>query len=209
MKPQKPTSPQAPSFHSFSRLADLFNEAGMLKKIPRSGFAFLGSGEESVAEHSFRTCVIGFALARLSGADLARTVFLCLFHDLHEARTGDFNYVNHRYNSANARQALENAVEETGLETEILSAFDEFEAGESLEAITAHDADQLDLICNLQQELAKGNQFAVEWLDSALARLRLPISRELADAILKTDPNNWWYGRIDKTWWISHGKERQ
>ncbi|MGD8504830.1 MAG: HD domain-containing protein, partial [Syntrophobacterales bacterium] len=37
----------------------------MLKKTPRSGFQFLGSGRESVADHVFRVATIGFTLARL------------------------------------------------------------------------------------------------------------------------------------------------
>lgn len=192
------------STSTLQRLADLFQEAGMLRKVARSGFAFLGSGGESVAEHSYRASIIGFALAKLTGADPARTVFMCLFHDLHEARTGDFNYVNHRYNTCASRKALEDASAGTGLEQEILGAFDEFEARDTLEAKIAKDADQLDLICNLQEELAKGNETAKNWLDSALQRLQLPESRELAEAILKTDPNNWWYGRIDKSWWVNH-----
>ena len=178
-----------------SRLADFFNEAGMLRKIARSGFAFLGSGKESVAEHSFSTSVIGFALSKLAEADTAKVIFLCLFHDLHEARTGDFNYVNHRYNTCDARRALEDACQETGLEKEICEYWEEFELKNSLEAKVAKDADQLDLICNLQQELFQGNEFAREWLDSALERLCLPVSRQLAETILRTDPNNWWINR--------------
>ena len=91
------------------RLADFCNEVGMLRHTPRNGYAFLGSGRENVAEHSYRVSVLGYALARLAGADPARVAFLCLFHDLHEARTGDFNYVNHRYNQwqNNAQNAPE------------------------------------------------------------------------------------------------------
>lgn len=186
------------------RLADFCNEVGMLRHTPRSGYAFLGSGRENVAEHSYRVSVLGYALARLAGADPARVTFLCLFHDLHEARTGDFNYVNHRYNQCRAREALEDATQGTGLAEDILGFRDELADGRSLEAELAHDADQLDLICNLHVELSKGNAFAGEWLDSALKRLRTPLARELAEAILRTDPNRWWYGQVDKDWWVHH-----
>lgn len=188
------------------RLADFCNEVGMLRHTPRSGYAFLGSGRENVAEHSYRVSVLGYALARLAGADPARVTFLCLFHDLHEARTGDFNYVNHRYNECRAREALEDATQGTGLAEDILGFWDELADGRSLEAELAHDADQLDLICNLHVELSKGNAFAEEWLDSALKRLRTPLARELAEAVLRTDPNRWWYGRVDKGWWVHHRK---
>lgn len=185
-----------------ARLVDLFHEAGMLRHTPRSGYAFLGSGKESVAEHSYRMSVIGLVLARLAGADAGRVLELCLLHDLHEARTGDFNYVNHRYDTCRAREALADAVEGTGLEEEILSAQDEFEARETLEARLARDADQLDLICNLKAELDRGNAFAAQWLESAVQRLRTPWAKELAEEVLAADHNRWWYGRVDKQWWV-------
>lgn len=190
---------------TLERLADFCNEAGMLRHTPRSGYAFLGSGKESVAEHSYRTTVLGYMLARMAGLEPSRVVMLCLFHDLHEARTGDFNYVNHRYDTCRARAALEDATAGTGLADDILGAWDELEDARTDAARLAHDADQLDLICNLQAELSRGNEFAREWLDSALKRLRTPEGRELAETILRTDPNRWWYGRVDKDWWVRHG----
>jgi putative hydrolase of HD superfamily len=188
------------------RLADFLHEAGMLRRIPRSGYAFLGTGAENVAEHSYRAAVIGYVLARLAGADAARVTLLCLFHDLHEARTGDFNYVNHRYNECRARDALEDALEGTGLSGELLAFFDEFESARNLEAELAHDADQLDLLCNLAVELSKGNTFASEWIENALKRLRTAPARELAEQILRADPNRWWFGRIDRGWWVKRGE---
>lgn len=188
------------------RLADFLNEVGMLKSLQRSGFAFLGSGGESVAEHSYRTSVIGFVLARLAGIDPAGVVPLCLFHDLHEARTGDFNYVNHRYDECRARDALGDALAGTGLEREIMGFFDEFCARKSAYAKLARDADQLDLICNLRVELARGNEFAADWIDSALKRLKTNEGKRLAQAILRADPNHWWHANVDKSWWIDHGE---
>ena len=189
------------------RLADFFNEVGMLRHTPRTGYAFLGSGKENVAEHSYRVSVMGYVLARMCGLDPARVTFLCLFHDLHEARTGDFNYVNHRYDQCQARRALEDCVDGTGLEADVLPLWDELAAGASPEAVLAHDADQLDLICNLKAELDKGNAFASQWLESAVKRLRSPEARELAEVVLRTDHNRWWYGRVEKDWWVRRNQE--
>lgn len=189
------------------RLADFFNEVGMLRHTPRTGYAFLGSGKENVAEHSYRVSVMGYVLARMCGLDPARVTFLCLFHDLHEARTGDFNYVNHRYDQCQARRALEDCVDGTGLEADVLPLWDELAAGASPEAVLAHDADQLDLICNLKAELDKGNVFASQWLESAVKRLRSPEARELAEVVLRTDHNRWWYGRVEKDWWVRRNQE--
>ena len=36
---------------AMQRLTDFLNEVGMLRHTPRSGYKFLGSGQETVAEH--------------------------------------------------------------------------------------------------------------------------------------------------------------
>ena len=54
-------------------------EVGMLSKTPRSGFYFLGSGQQSVAEHTNRTVYIGYVLALMNGkADAAKVMKMCL-----------------------------------------------------------------------------------------------------------------------------------
>ncbi|MHC1741904.1 MAG: HD domain-containing protein [Syntrophobacteraceae bacterium] len=45
---------------SFTHMIHFFFELGMLKKTPRSGYQFLGSGGESVADHTFRMTLIGY-----------------------------------------------------------------------------------------------------------------------------------------------------
>jgi putative hydrolase of HD superfamily len=173
----------------------------MLRFTPRTGYQFLGSGKENVAEHSFRAAVIGWALARMTGADAPRTALICLFHDLHEARTGDFNYVNRIYNTTLPRKALEDATFGTGLADDVLSFWDELENNASPEAKLAHDADTLELILNLKRELDLGNKSAAEWLRHALRRLHTPAGRELAPVIAETDHNAWWFKGPDASWW--------
>ncbi|MEG1610512.1 MAG: HD domain-containing protein [Bilophila sp.] len=190
---------------AMQRLTDFLNEVGMLRHTPRSGYRFLGSGQETVAEHSHRTAVIGYALARKAGADAARTVLLCLFHDLPEARTGDLNYVNQLYDTSREREALQDAVAGTGLEDDLLDIWDEHTARESQEAILARDADQLDLILNLKRESDLGNHYADTWLASAVQRLHSAIAKELATTILKTDHTDWWYLAPDRSWWEKKG----
>lgn len=182
------------------RLTNFFFEVGMLRKTPRTGYQFLGSGRENVAEHSFRTTVIAYVLASLTGADMGRTMGMALFHDLHETRIGDFNYVNRIYNSRNALLALEHALEGTGLD-EVLQWWHELEAKQTLEARLVHDADQLDLILNLKQEQDLGNPYAAKWIDCAVPRLRTEEAKVLADVILRTDHTDWWFTGPDPSWW--------
>lgn len=184
-----------------TRLADLLFEVGMLRKTPRSGYQFLGSGRESVAEHSFRTAVIGLMLADLAGADVERTALMCLFHDLHEARTGDFNYVNHIYCRADRTAALEHATYGTGLSDLILSFWHELENMQTLEARLAQDADQLDMILSLKEEMDLGNLYAAKWMQAALKRVKTEWGCKLAEAIRNTDHTDWWFLGPDRNWW--------
>ncbi len=182
-------------------LSDFLFEVGMLRHTPRTGYQFLGSGRESVAEHSFRTTVIGFVLARLAGADWARVVLMCLFHDLHEARTGDFNYVNKMYNTSRDEQALADAWAGTGMGEDVLEVQAELETAGTLEAILAQDADQLDLILSLKQEQDLGNAYAPKWTAHAVQRLRSDLGRDLARVIMETDHTDWWFRAADSSWW--------
>ena len=182
-------------------LTDLLFEVGMLRHTPRTGYQFLGSGKESVAEHSFRTTVAGFVLAQLAGADWAKVVLMCLFHDLHETRTGDFNYVNKMYNTCRDDQAAFDAWSGTGLGQNVLDVLAEMEEASSLEAILAQDADQLDLILSLKQEQDLGNAYARKWITHALDRLRSDLGRDLAQAIIHTDHTDWWFRAADSSWW--------
>jgi len=184
-----------------TRLADFLFECGMLRKTPRTGYQFLGTGQENVAEHSFRTAVIGFVLAQMAGANKERTAMMCLFHDLHEARTGDFNYVNRIYNASMRTQALADSLSGTGLGGDVMPLWEELEETATPEAKLAQDADQLDLMLNLKEESDLGNRYADKWLDAAKERLRTPEGQELGRVILETDHTDWWFLGPEQAWW--------
>lgn len=176
-------------------------EVGMLKKTPRTGYQFLGTGRESVAEHSFRTAIIGYTLAKAHPqADIQKIVCMCLFHDLHEARTGDHNYVNKQYVRVDEEKAVADLAKHLAFGDEIVSLTDEFNRAESLEARLARDADQLDLMLALKGQLDVGNRYAAEWLHYARQRLVTDTARQMADEILKTDSADWWFHKKTDLW---------
>ena len=176
-------------------------EVGMLKKTPRTGYQFLGSGRESVAEHCFRTAVIGYVLSlQEAGADPHRTMLMCLLHDLHEARTGDHNYVNKRYVHIDEDQAMEDLARNLPFGPDIVALVQEFNTGESAEAVLAKDADQLDLILELKEQLDLGNRYASEWLHYALQRLQTASARDMGREILETDSTEWWFEKRTDLW---------
>lgn len=178
-------------------------EIGMLKKTPRSGFQFLGSGQESVAEHTFRVAAIGFVLARLDKqADAFRVMQMCLFHDLSESRTGDLNYVNKRYVDVKEDQAVMDLARTLPFGEELQALLEEFRSGTSREAQLARDADQLDLILVLKEHQDLGNRYAKDWIRFALQRLKTALAQELAVQILETDSTAWWFEGRDH-WWTT------
>ena len=177
----------------------------MLKKTPRSGFQFLGSGKESVADHSYRMTVIGYSLARLTPeADPYKVIRLCLFHDVPEARTGDLNYVNKHYVKAREDEAVRDLARELPFGTEYKALIQEYRSSETVEAKLAHDADQLDLILELKEQNDLGNSYAREWMEFALKRLQTGIGKEVAGEVLKTDSTSWWFEGHDDWWSNNH-----
>jgi len=192
-----------------TRIVDFINECGMLRRTPRSGYQFLGTGQENVAEHSFRTAAIGFVLGQMAGVNAERTAMMCLFHDLHEARTGDFNYVGRIYNSSKRTQALADSLAGTGLGEAIMPLWEELEETKSPEAMLAQDADQLDLIANLKEQSDLGNKYADKWLEAAVQRVRTPEGKELAATIMETDHTDWWFLGPDESWWTRKNGARK
>jgi putative hydrolase of HD superfamily len=182
-------------------IVNFFFELGMLKRTPRSGFQFLRSGQESVAEHSYRVTLIGFTLARLTPrADPFRVVSLCLFHDVPEARTGDLNYVNKQYVEVHEQEAINDLAKTLPFGEDFKELLAEYRAQETLEADLAHDADQLDLILELKEQNDLGNVYANQWIHFARKRLKTNIGKELAAQILATDSTDWWFEGHDH-WW--------
>jgi putative hydrolase of HD superfamily len=187
-------------------IANFLFEAGMLKRTPRSGFQFLGTGAESVAEHIFRTTCIGYALGRLAKeVNVDRLIKMCLFHDLPEARTGDLNYVNKKYVKADEKRAIKDLAGTLPFGNEIEELVLEYEKGTTEEARLARDADQLEMILALKEYKDLGNKYADEWLQFSLKRLQTGSAKELAKVILETDSSLWWFS--DKgDWWVTGGR---
>ena len=186
------------------KIAEFLFEVGMLKRTPRSGLQFLGSGNESVAEHTCRTVYIAVALAGMvEGVDETRLLKMCLFHDLVETRTGDLNYVNKKYVKSDEMKAMADICRPLpfggGMES-LLRGFDE---GKTLEAQLANDADQLELILLLRECQDLGNKYSADWIPIAIKRLKTDAAIELAQAVVATDWSSWWFEADDESWWVN------
>jgi putative hydrolase of HD superfamily len=179
-------------------IVHLLFEARILKTLPRSGYQFLGAGNESVAEHSFLITFIAYAMSRMTPeADGDRMIAMCLVHDLPESRIGDQNYVNKKYVRPDEEKAVRDLTAELPFGAELAGLIAEFNAGETLEARLARDADQLALILDLKALKDVGYRPPEDWLPPVLGRLQTETGRRLAETILETPWDAWWRKAIE------------
>ncbi len=177
---------------SDNKIVSFIFEAGLLNRFKRSGFDFLGTGNQNISSHSFRTAVISYILAERLNADSSKAVLLSLFHDIPETRTGDINYFQKQYVEKNEMKAVEDIagnIKELSLLPALIS---EFNNGSCMEAEIARDADVLELIFILKEELDNGNKQAEIWAKDALKRLKLSDSIKIAETALSIKSYDWW-----------------
>jgi len=154
-----------------TQIADLLFEVRMLKDLNRSGYAFLGAGSESVAEHSFTTVFICFTMARLEPEiDREKLMSMALVHDIPEARTNDLNYVHKKYITVDEAKAVTHLTQGLPFGKDIQNLIDEFNSGETKESRLARDADQLSFILELKKLKDTGAVSPDAWLPLVMER---------------------------------------
>src|SRR3990167_7737317 len=114
------------------KFTHLIYEAAVVKRLKRVGFQILGNGDETVGEHSFMTAVVAYFLAKELKADLVKVFEMSIFHDFHEARTGDVHKIATYYVRRNTKKANQDIFEH--IDTELLALLEEYEKKKSLEA---------------------------------------------------------------------------
>jgi len=154
---------------------------------------------DSIASHSYRVAFIGWHLAKAEGADLYKTVMMCLVHDMAEARSGDHNYVHKKYVKVFDDEIVKEqlgSLPYPGLKDLAV----EYNKRKTKEAIVAKDADLLDQILLLREYEWQGNKEAGIWLrgksgqkeNVQFSRLKSKSAKKLARAIMKEEPSSWW-----------------
>ncbi len=178
-------------------LAHFLFEVGYLKKVSRSGWWLLGNKTpESVAEHSFRCTIIGYLLARSEKVDAFKVIMMCLFHDVHEARTNDLHKIAQKY--INLEEAGDKVTQEQleplkgSIGDEIADVLSELTNQESKESIVAKDADMLECAMQAREYQTQGYGDAIDWVMRAKDNLRCESSKKLLSIIEHSDPNEWW-----------------
>ena len=123
--------------------------AERLKTMRRSGWTSEGE-RESVAEHTWRLCLMALVLyGRDPEVDLGRLLRICLVHDLGEAIGGDIPAPEQAGSkSAEERDDLLELVAPlpADVRADIVSLWDDYESGGTLEARLAKGLDKLETI---------------------------------------------------------------
>ena len=138
-------------------ILDFLRATERLKVVRRSAYTSEGESE-SVAEHSWRLCLMALVLRdEFPDADLAKLLAMCVVHDLGEAIGGDVPAPEQARRLAADPAATKSAQEREDLLTllaplppatrgMITSLWDEYEAATSVEARIAKALDKLETI---------------------------------------------------------------
>lgn len=191
-----------------NNIVNFLFEVGILSKTPRSGFHFLGSGEQSVSEHNNRVIYIGYVLAMLDGTcDVAKVMKMCLLHDMAEARTSDLNYVHQKYVVSNERKAIKDLAQTLPFGKDMEKTLKEYAKRQSKEAIITKDADQLEWILSLKEQVDIGNTRAETWISPSIKRLKTQIAQKLAEKIISASSDDWWFSNKEDRWWVDRNSK--
>jgi putative hydrolase of HD superfamily len=143
---------------------EFLRQAERLKTTMRSAHTSAGR-TESVAEHTWRLCLMAMMLApEFPGIDLGKLLRICIVHDLGEAIGGDIPAPEQARRRAEGSTEGKAADERRDLETlvaplpdeqraEVLSLWDEYEGASTPEARLAKALDKLETILQHTQGL--------------------------------------------------------
>ena|SRR3989344_3285428 len=183
-------------------LINFFYEIGSLRYLKRSHNVHMLRDVESVAEHSQRTTIIAYLLAKKTKADPYKVMLMAAFHDLPESRTGDSNWHQKEYITQNEEKALKAQLELMGEESEeIGKLIKEYKERKSFESQLAKDADNIDYVLSIKELALQGNEEAKRRLkeDVLLDHLYTDLGKKVMKEVLKSKPNEWYKKDRSKT----------
>ena len=197
--PGKKTNKPADNYYRSA--LNFFAEAGLLKRIKRSGWWVAGiSQPESVAEHSFRCAVIGHYLAHAENADPYRVVVMTLFNDIHEARINDLHKMGHRYiDFKNAeKKVFKEQIEPLNkkVKSDLSKIRYELDAQDTKESIVARDADVLECLLQAKEYYDHGHLGAKKFFEKAPRFLKTKTARRLWKHVKSWHSSAWWQGIV-------------
>jgi len=179
------------------KLIQLITEAGMLKRVKRSGWWVLGiNNPETVAEHSFRCAVISYVIARMEKAEPYKAVLMALFNDIQEARITDLHKMAQFYIDSKGPEdkSFYDQIEflPSALKKELSGLRREYNNQRTKESIIARDADILECLIQAKEYHEHGFSQAAKFMKKAPLFLKTKSARELWRQAKNKNLNDWW-----------------
>ena len=184
---------RSPETHALN----FFAEAGLLKRIKRSGWWVAGIDDpETVAEHSFRTAIIAYYIAHVENVDPYKAVTMALFNDIHEARINDLHKMGHYYiefRHAEKKVFFDQVEYLDGRVKDALhKSREEYDRQESQESIVARDADILECLVQAKEYFENGHLTAKKFFQTAPGHLKTKTAQKLWKQVQTWDSHDWW-----------------
>ncbi len=180
-----------------THLINLFAEAGLLKKVKRSGWWVVGiRNPESVADHSFRCAIIGYHIAQLEKVDPYKVLVMTLFNDIHEARINDLHKMGHYYIDFKdaEKKVFKDQVKYLGskVKLEMEDCRRGYDEQKTKESIVARDADILECLLQAKEYYEEGYTKAKKFFQKAPGYLKTKTAKRLWQQIKRWDSSKWW-----------------
>ncbi len=184
---------------NFEKLCDYIFELNTLKKFHHSGTKLAGVNiPDTIAEHAYRTAVIGYILAKAEKANPDKVALICLMHDNAEARITDLHKVARRYVDTKKpeKQAYKEQLERLPEDLAGLfwKNFLEFEDQTTKEGIVARDADMLETAFQAKEYLDLGHKACQDWISNVEKCLKTKTAKKLLQTMKKKQFTDWWQG---------------
>jgi len=176
---------------------NFFAEAGLLKKIKRSGWWVAGiKNPESVAEHSFRCSIMGYYIAHLEKVDPYKVLVMTLFNDIHESRINDLHKMGHYYIDFKAaeKRVYQDQIRDLdrNVKSELDVLRDEYDRQKTRESIVARDADILECLLQAKEYSDSGYTKAKKFFKTAPDHLKTASAKKFWKQIQDWDSGQWW-----------------
>ncbi|MFH1245107.1 MAG: HD domain-containing protein [Candidatus Omnitrophota bacterium] len=182
---------------SRSNVLNFIAEAGLLKRVYRSGWSVLGIKDaESVADHAFRCAVIGYVLAKMERVPAYNVLLMTVFNDIHEARITDLHKMAQRYLDAQPAEDRAFTEQISGLPREMQEELEnmrrDYTRQTSKESIIARDADILECLIQAKEYYEQGFSEAMKFTEKAPGYLKTKSARELWKQAKTMNLHDWW-----------------
>ncbi len=169
-------------------------EISSLNNMARGWTQHTGMRTASVPEHTYRMMWIALLLAKAESADEGKTLRMAFIHDIAETRVSDLSYVQKVYVNADEELAVKEMFAGPSFEG-YTSLLEEYERRECVEAKIIKDADNLDVTLEMKELASRGSDVAKRWIQEMRPMVKEKLytnsARELWDALLIADPDDW------------------